>query len=136
MEQVSRKQFLELYKNLPQELKEAMGSDRTVSAVERMSDQEELNSEQHSAFVTLVGEVFVGLLPPSEFKEALIEKAGIDKKSAEKINQAFHSSAFYYVQETLADLYQEKLDIKKDESKPVKRSPGGKDRYREPIEQN
>lgn len=134
MEKISREQFLGLYKNLPQELKEAIGSNRTVNAIERISDQEELSSEQHSAFVRLVGEVFIGLLPPSQFEDALVEKAGVNKKSAEKINQVFHSSVFYYVQDVLAGLYQEKLDVKRKEPKQTKRSSSKGDKYREPIE--
>ncbi len=134
MKQISREEFLELYKGLPQELKQAIGSDRTVDTIERTSNQEELNDEQHSAFVSLVGRVFLGLLPPSQFKDSLVKEGGIDKKSAEKINQIFNSSVFYYVQDILADLYQEKLEIKRKKSKSTKRTPGDKDKYREPIE--
>jgi len=144
MVEYTRDQFLELYKDLPEELQEAMGSDRTTDTIKRLSNEEELNDEQHSAFVKLVGDVLLGLVPPSEFKEELV-KADIKEESAKKIDQAVRRFIFYPVKDLLTDLYREKVEIpegapspsvKKEEKeeKEEEKKPPSKDKYREPIE--
>ncbi len=139
---VSDKQFLQLYRSAPQELKEAMEADRTIDTIERVSAQEELNDKEHSALVSLMGEVLVGLLAPSKFKEALIKDGRIEEKSAERISQIMNRFVFSRVKDTLENLYQEKVEAEKDEAgkngaeeKAVKKTPKGKDQYREPIEE-
>jgi len=145
MVEYTKEQFIELYKDLPEELKTAMESDRTVDVIEQLSDQEELDSDQHRAFVKIVGDVLIGLTKPSQFKKEL-ELAGIKKKSAEKINETIQRFVFYPVRKTLGKLYQEEISATKrpvqaqgkkqqkeiKEIKVQKKKTG--DKYREEIE--
>ena len=130
MIEYTREQFLELYNDLPEQLKNAMGSDRTTDVVERLSNQESLDDDQHSAFVKLVGDLLLGLVPPSSFKKELT-KAKIKKGSADKIELAVKRFILYPVKELIADLYDEEIVVptQKKSSKS-----GASDKYREGIE--
>lgn len=131
MVEYSREQFVELYKDLPEDLKKAMSSERTIDTTERLSDQEDLSDEEHHAFVKAIGDVLLGLVKPSKFKEEL-EKAGISKKGAEKINSSVQRFIFYPVRDTLAQLYEEELKIKKGpEVEELKEETGEKEEKKE-----
>ncbi len=138
MPQYSREQILDLYRALPEELKDAIGSESTINTIEEVSTEHSLNNEQHSALVDNLGYVILGLLPPYEFKQAL-EDAGIEKSVAEKIDKTIHRFVFYPVRKNLNVLYEITLQppapgAANPEAQPQKRGPIRKDSYREIVE--
>lgn len=139
MPKYSKEQFLELYKSLPQELKQVFDNEKTMDVLEDASIKYDLSNEQAEQLVDAVGEVIMGLLPPAEFKQRL-KDAGIKKDVIEKINLNVYRFIFYPARESLAELYQAQIEIpqgyvpQEDSVGQSAKGPKRKDAYREPIE--
>jgi len=137
---ISREQFLELYNDLPEELRYAMSSERTIDATERLIEEYKLNDSHSSALIEVIGHTLLGVSPPSECAQCLI-KAGISKKNAEKISQAVNRVIFFPARRILSELYQENVETtgKEEQGKQKTRSRKKKletlDKYREGIEE-
>jgi len=103
--QYTKEQFWELYKNLPEELKEAMFSDTNTNAIENICDRNEIEQEKISEVAKLVGHVFFGILPLDEFENALIKDAGIKNEKAKKMALEIFRFIFFPVKNSLGTLY-------------------------------
>lgn len=125
----SREQILELYKTLPEDLKHALDSEKSINTLEDLSTKHELPNEQTEIFIDAVNEVVLGILPPNEFQQKL-EKSGISKQAAKNINTVVTRFIFYPVKDSLNALYNISLK-QQGETKPV---PKKNDSYREEIE--
>jgi hypothetical protein len=144
----TRKQLLQLHKNLPQELKDWIGSEETDDAIYRILRENELLDNKGGIVSALIRNVLFGLLPPAEFVPALEKEAGLDKDLAKKIGQEINRFVFFPVKELLAQLYQtgsatspetkENPAIPKtqqrEEIPEPPMTPEEPDTYREPIE--
>lgn len=106
MPQYSKEQILQLYRDMPQELKVALDSDHTVDTIEEISNKYQLPNKGHSALVDSVGQTMMGLLPPDEFEQNLQDLGDIEKNIAEEIAQTVRRFLFYPVRKELSALYQ------------------------------
>ncbi len=97
-------QFWKLYEKLPQELKDALFAEETGDNIYNICERSEIldNLEE---IVEYVGRVLVGVLPPSDFQEALEKELKLKKDIAKKVMQETNRFIFYPVKRSLEELY-------------------------------
>lgn len=133
-----KEQLQELYENLPEELQEAISSEKSGDNIyeactrNNVSKNDEINEvAKYTAYVLL------GLLSPDDFQKKLEKEVKIKKDAAKQIALEINRFIFFPVKDSLEGLY--KIEIKSD-LKTRKKTTGsvqpskGKDKYREPIE--
>jgi hypothetical protein len=130
-----------IFEKLPDELKEAIFSEKTAEDIFNICTRNGIEDEKLSKVAKYVGRVLMGLLPPNEFEEILEKEVGIEKEVAKGIRREVEMLIFYPVRNRLEEIY--KVEIAppakptkitpppKFEEKP---SPPQRDIYREPIE--
>lgn len=136
-------QFWELYKKLPQELKDALFAEETGNNIYTICKRYDIE-EGIGVMVDCVGNVLLGLLPPDEFQKTIEEELKMEKETAEKVAREIYRFVFYPVKSSLEKLYKIKIapsakpawEAPTPEEKPeVKTEEKPKeDIYREPIE--
>ena len=135
-------QFWKLYQNLPQELKDALFSEETgdniYEACIKNGQEDKLGD-----VVDYVGQVLVGILPPTDFQKALEQELGIAEEPAKKIAQEINRLIFYPVKTALEELYNIGFALPNGPTAPTapattepteQEMPQGDDSYREPLE--
>lgn len=136
-------QFWELYKKLPQELKDVLFAEETGNNIYNACGRNGV-LKNLGEIVEYTGQVLVGVLPPDEFEETLEKELELKKDVAKKVSQEINRFIFYPVKPALEQLYRieispgekpkekEESSGKEKEEKPKARP--GKDSYREDIE--
>lgn len=102
----TKEQLGKLYHNLPEELQDASTSFENTELIEVACKHGELGSENTEKVIEFVGFVFLGLLPPEEFKNSLIKELGLKKPIAEKIYQEIYRTVLFPVKYQLFQLYE------------------------------
>jgi len=150
VKEYTSEQFWELYKKLPQELKDALFAEETGNNIYEICKRNEIE-ENLDQIVDYVGQVLLGILPPNDFQETLEKELELEKEVAKKVNREIFRFIFYPVKESLALLYKVEVTPAKpgvpsigpevasppEIKPPVEEKPEevpGKDIYREPIE--
>ena len=144
-------QLCNLYNNIPDDLKETFYSEENMDTLKKICENFNLK-DKISDIIFYLSFVFLGLLPPLKFKNALKENIEIDEEIVEKIYQRIERKIFYPVRLSLAKLYSfsdlrninkiesvfspqqkkpnfNRTDVQKEESEIDKKDP-----YRESIE--
>jgi hypothetical protein len=136
----TKEELWKIVEKLPDELKEAIFSEKTAEDIFNICARNGIEDERISKVAKYVGRVLMGLLPPNEFEEILEKEVGIKKETAKSIKREVEMLIFYPVRNRLEEIY--KIEIAppagparitpppKFEEKP---SPP-RDIYREPIE--
>lgn len=139
-EKLPPERFWELYKNLPQELKNVLFAEETGDCVYEICKKNEIE-EKMGEIVDYVGQVLIGVLPPEDFQKTLEKKVEISPETAKKVTQEIHRLIFYPVKPCLEELYKVELAGGPTPPKPgaplpteEKSVPPSKDTYREPLE--
>ena len=142
--QYAKDQFWKLYKNISQELKDALFAEETGNNIHDVCERNKI-MEKLGDIVDLVGQVLVGVLPPEDFQETLENELELETDIAKKVAQEISRFIFYPVRTELEKLYQtaaaptgeiapektkESLLTQEEESTEPKKD----DTYREPIE--
>lgn len=130
-------EFWKLYERLPKDLQDAMFSEEVANDTQKICERNDIKDS--GKFVDLLGNVFLGLLHPSDFSYSLIEELDLDEKTAKKVATETERFIFYHVQKGLAILYKVKFGSPSEGSeKPSekKSGPREKDTYRESIEED
>jgi len=117
----------ELYVSLPEDLQDASFSEKNAERISSICQRYEVNEEQKSDIIKMVGYVLFGLLPPPQLAEAIEKELKIKKEIAEKISTEINAFVFFRVKNSLEALYNIKID---GEEKSIVNQ---KDSYREPI---
>ncbi len=131
-------QLWPLYEKLPDELKEAIFSEKTAETIYDVCVRNGLKEKEISEIAKLTGYVFLGLLPLDEFEKTLQQELKLKEEVAKKTTLEIVRFIFFPVKESLEALY--KIDIEKPVLVPkVTETPTmpekpKKDIYREPIE--
>jgi len=131
-EDYTQEQLWKIYEKLPQELKEAIFSEKTAESILDICVRNGIEDNQISEIARYTGQVLLGILPPNEFQETLEKELKLEKSISKKLVQEINQIIFSPVKDILAKFYKKELPIKEVEEKP-KKSPG-KDAYRELIE--
>jgi hypothetical protein len=131
-------QFWKLYQKLPQDLKDVLFAEETGNNIYEVCKRNEAE-ENLGEIVDLVGQVLLGLLPPTEFQETLEKELKLERERAKKISQEIYRFIFYPVKSSLEELYKIEIGVPVQPKitpppgeKPI--PPPQKDIYREPIE--
>ncbi|MFH1656264.1 MAG: hypothetical protein ABH956_00635 [Candidatus Nealsonbacteria bacterium] len=135
----SKEQLDELYENLPENLQEAVFSEKNGTIIYNSCIKNKIEKDEEIKQVSkYVGYVLLGLLSPNDFQKSLEEKVGIKKEKAIQIYSEINRSIFFSVKNSLEALYEIKLKdtpIKITKDSPIlKNNLKSKDTYREPIE--
>lgn len=140
-EKLSSEKFWELYKNLPQELKNVLFSEETGNYIYETCKKNGAG-EKLGEIVDYVGQVLIGVLPPEDFQKTLEKELKLDSETAKKMTQEIHRFIFYPVKPCLEELYRVEITGAPVPPKPETplpaeekpSTPSGKDVYRETIE--
>ncbi len=136
----SKEQILQLYKTLPDELKEAINAEQTTDIIEETSNKYNLSDAQTTALVNSISEVLMGLLPPDEF-QAKLESVGMESNDAKNMRLSINRFVFYPVRQALDALYKTQISVPGavDQTSPEQKSrereaPKKQDTYRETFD--
>jgi hypothetical protein len=93
--------FWEIYKQLPEDLKDALFSDKNNEVVTHICTQAGLNEEQLAIVAKFTGRVIMGLLPLNEFPITLELELNISQDLANQINRQIYISIFKHLRVSL-----------------------------------
>jgi len=131
----TKEQFWELYKKLPDDLKDAIFSDDNTNAIENICKRNEIEEEKISEIASLIGHVFLGLLPFEEFGESLKKDLGIKGDKAKKLTTEIYRFIFFPMKGSLEKLYEPPSQKSEEQgNKPVASGENIKEQPEEPIE--
>lgn len=146
MAEYTKEEYWQLYKKLPEELREAMFDVETADSIGKVAKRYTIPTEQLSTITRLVGNVLLGLLLPEEFQGALEKELGIKKDTAQNITKEIARFIFYPVRPALerihniaiaktkipkTEISQGTLSAKPQPSKSRRKK--GEDKYREAL---
>ncbi len=140
MAKYPKEQLWELYKELPEELKEAVFSEKTANNIYNSCKRNGLKDEEKISQVSEnVGYVLLGLAAPEEFKKILLKEVKLKKEKAEKIYREIIRFVFFPLKENLEELYKIKIETgPESKTAPLAETPEKKSRkqdtYREQTE--
>lgn len=121
LEDYTREQRWQFYERLPEDLKEAIWSEKIADINWDLAQKYEF-IDKVSIFAGLVGDVLLGILPPDQFKEKLGKDLLLDPEVSEALFQEVEKLIFDPVRESLDKLYKgevmgTKESVKKTKSK-------------------
>jgi hypothetical protein len=140
MEGLSKDELWEIYRSLPDDIKDAIFSEDTAEAIWNICQINKI--EQVSEMAKLAGRTLMGLLPPKDFEQALKQTLKLEEKTAQKIATEMEHYIFNPVKDDLDFIYEEEgkkgrkeiPDSKKEKPSPPSKKHAWEDSYREPIE--
>ncbi len=126
----SKEELWKLYKNLPEELKEAIFSEKIAEDIYRICERYGIS--ECGKLSKIVGHTFLGILPPSEIEETLRKELLLTSGKAKKISNEIHRFIFYPFKKEISLIYSKEIEtLKEDTKKEIEKK---RDIYREPIE--
>jgi len=105
----SKEELWNLYKKLPEELKEAIFSEATADNIFNICTRNEIEDDRISEIARYVGRVLMGVLPPDEVQKTLEKELGLKIDLAKKVTQEISRFIFYPIKPVLEELY--KIEI-------------------------
>lgn len=107
-ENYSKDQKWQLYENLPEDLKDAIFSEKVADINWNLGQKYGLKEDEVSKFAEWEGYVLLGILPPKEFKERLKNDLEINSEVSEALFMEIYELIFEPVRESLYKLYKNK----------------------------
>ena len=86
MPEYTREQLAKLYKGLPQELKDWIGSEDANDAIYQILKENDVLDEKCEQISILTRNILLGLLPMENFQETIEKDVGLKKDLANKIS--------------------------------------------------
>jgi|SRR3989339_1105236 len=140
MPEYTREQLAKLYKGLPQELKDWIGSEDANDAIYQILKENDVLDEKCEQISILTRNILLGLLPMENFEETIEKEVGLKKDLAEKISHEINRFVFFPIKSILNDLYgvektagNVQLESAQKEI-PEQEKPSKSDSYLEPME--
>lgn len=134
-------QLWPLFEKLPEDLKEAIFSEKTAENISDICQRNKIEEEKVSAVAKYTGYVLLGVLTPGEFERTLNEELKLGNDLTKKVGWEISRLIFLPVKSSLEKLYREEIatlkgvEVKIEKTPPpVEIKPRKKDIYREPIE--
>jgi len=103
LKEYTREQLQKLYKELPEELQDAIYSEKTADSIYDICERNDI--EEKSIVAKLVGRVFLGLIPPDEFQQILTKELKIGELVAKEVTREITRFIFYPVKPLLEQLH-------------------------------
>lgn len=110
--QYTQEQLDRAYEKLPEELQEAMFSMETANAIWNACEQQGIGDKRISTIAKYVGDVLLGLFPPSEFQEILEKEIKLPPQVAKEIAREINRFVFYPVKPALEQLHSMEMGAK------------------------
>ncbi len=107
----SREKLLNLYKLLPEQLKEALFSAKVTDEIYTICKKNNLNNSQISQIAESIGYVFLGLLSLKEFKNSLIKEVKLTQETSENIYNQINDYIFFPLKGLLEKMYNTKINL-------------------------
>ena len=128
-------QLWPLYEKLPEELKEAIFSERTAESIYNICESNGLQ-EKTPQLAKYAGYVLLGLLSPDEFQQTLKEDLKLKDDKAAQVGREVNRFVFFPVKSSLEALYKSGQGEPAEKPAAKKTQPAKKtvDAYREQIE--
>ena len=104
IEKLSKEEFLNLCKKLPDALYEATFSEETGDKIEKLCERNRIN-DNLEFMVNGIGDVLLGLLPPDKFLDSLKSTLKVNEDSLRQIIYEINNLIFYPVAQPLAEFY-------------------------------
>ncbi len=105
MENFTDEQILEMYKNLPEDLKEAIFSVEMTEAVKRIGGKYQLHIDKVGALGNETGMVMLGVTHPKDFILNLSKRLEVVQETARKIAEEVNAQIFAKVRESLKKIH-------------------------------
>ncbi|MCX6789579.1 MAG: hypothetical protein NTZ42_03150 [Candidatus Gribaldobacteria bacterium] len=102
-----QEQTAELFDKLPRELRAALFSEDNAEFIAQIAKRYKIPDEQIPAFAVLVGNILLGLLPPSTLAKVLEQELKIPAEQTVFISQEVSRLILYPVRNELAEFYKE-----------------------------
>jgi hypothetical protein len=108
MEEYTKEFFWDVYKTLPEDLKEAIFSERNNQIIYNACSSLGLDEDQTAAVAKYTGRVLMGLLPLKEFSVTLELELNIPEGLAEKIDREITLGIFKHLRVSLTKMDEQK----------------------------
>lgn len=102
----SPEKFWEYYESLPPELQEALFSKEISDKIKRIGKMYDLDLPKIGKISSLVGDVFLGLLHPDEFKEELEKELPEEKQYIKEIAHDVWRLILFPLKDALSQIYE------------------------------
>jgi len=138
LKRYTTEEFWKLYEKLPEDLQEAIVSEKTGNDLFDICQRNEIKEE--SNIIEIVGYVFLGVLNPNDLEKTLQEELNLGLEKSKRVALEIERFVLYSFKYSLDNLY--KIDTEISATKKIK-PPSGietstikkEDTYREPIEE-
>jgi hypothetical protein len=104
LKKYTHEELRKLYKELPDELQDAIWSKETADNIYNICKRN--NLKENSIVAKLVGKVLLGVLPLKEFQETVGQELSLDEKTVKEVTREINQFIFYPVRIHLEKLYQ------------------------------
>jgi len=101
-------QLIEIYKTLPEDIKNALDSVDTLDAVEEIGIKYKLHMDQEGVLNNETGKVLLGLTDPVTFVDTISSKLGIDRTIASQIVGDINEKILLKVKDSLKQIHRQK----------------------------
>ena len=98
--------FAEAYKNVPEDLQDAMGSVDATEAIESIAKKYGLMLDQAGELTSIVGNVMVGILSINDFVATIASKLRLTNPVAEQVAHDVSASIFAKVRESMRKVHE------------------------------
>lgn len=110
MEKYTSKDYVKIYKNLPEEAKKIFWSDEVTEIIIKLRKRYDIE-EDNTYLPKIIGLVVLGIIPLSKLPETLSSRTGIDHKSAERLSDDIKRFILFSIKDFLEESYGEKFTI-------------------------
>lgn len=97
----TQEQLLKIFKNLPEEVKDAIVSVDTADAIKNIGDKYKLHIDQMGVLASLTGGVMLGTLKPHDFLSNIQGKLNISLETAGEIVKDINTAIFFPIRQQL-----------------------------------
>lgn len=105
MEYLTDEQIVEMYKNLPEDLKSAIFSVEMTEAVKNIGKKYQLHIDKIGALGNETGMVMLGVTHPRDFIPNLSQRLGVAQEIARKIAEEVNTQIFVKVRDSLKKIH-------------------------------
>ncbi len=105
MANLTPEQLKELYKKLPEDLKDAIFSADSGEALREIAKNKGLAIDKSGELADETGSVMLGLTPPKDFVRNLERRLGVDEKTAREIAAEVNERIFAKVRDSLKKIH-------------------------------
>ncbi len=101
----TKEQIMTAYRNLPEDIKEAMFSVETVEILREIGEKHKLMIDKIGELANETGLVMLGLTHPSQYISHLAERLQIDHNQAKEIAEEINTLVFFPIKENLKKIH-------------------------------